>query len=247
MTAATVATAASANPPRSTLVTAVKKADLVTAFNTAPALTVFAPDNAAFAKVPATTLSKVLADKTELTKVLTCHVVKGRVSPAELASGKTLTTLEGGTLKTARMGSTYEVNSADVVCGNVQTANTTVQGDAGSRRGSGGTGGDRASRRCGGTGGGRGRGRSIGRGAIGSGRRCPALSGSGIAGGGGGRPGVLPGRAVGAASSAISASHEADATNRAWRPGARTCLLPIGSGARNPGGHGEPAPELPQT
>jgi uncharacterized surface protein with fasciclin (FAS1) repeats len=53
-------------------------------------------------------------------------VVKGRVSPAELASGKTLTTLEGGTLKTARMGSTYEVNSADVVCGNVQTANTTV-------------------------------------------------------------------------------------------------------------------------
>ena len=126
MTAATVATAASANPLRSTLVTAVKKADLVTALNTAPALTVFAPDNAAFAKVPATTLSKVLADKTELTKVLTYHVVKGRVSPAELASGKTLTTLEGGTLKTARMGSTYEVNSADVVCGNVQTANTTV-------------------------------------------------------------------------------------------------------------------------
>ena len=50
-----VATAASGNPLLSTLVTAVKKAGLVDSLNTAPALTVFAPTNDAFAKIPAAT------------------------------------------------------------------------------------------------------------------------------------------------------------------------------------------------
>jgi uncharacterized surface protein with fasciclin (FAS1) repeats len=74
MSTAPVATAASANPVLSTLVTAVTKAGLVDTLDSAPAITVFAPDNAAFAKIPAATLSKVLADKAELTKILTYHV-----------------------------------------------------------------------------------------------------------------------------------------------------------------------------
>jgi uncharacterized surface protein with fasciclin (FAS1) repeats len=78
MSTAPVATAASANPVLSTLVTAVKKAGLVDTLNSASGITVFAPDNAAFAKIPAATLSKVLADKAELTKILTYHVVSGR-------------------------------------------------------------------------------------------------------------------------------------------------------------------------
>ena len=45
---------------------------------------------------------------------------------AQLSSGTAIKTLEGGTVTPAAMGSTYEVNAAHVVCGNVQTANATV-------------------------------------------------------------------------------------------------------------------------
>jgi uncharacterized surface protein with fasciclin (FAS1) repeats len=126
MATAPVATAASANPVLSTLVTAVKKAGLVDTLNSASNITVFAPDNAAFAKIPAATLAKVLADKAELTKILTYHVASGRYTPAQLASGAPIKTLEGATVKPADMGGTYTVNGAHVVCGNVQTANATV-------------------------------------------------------------------------------------------------------------------------
>ena len=126
MSTAPVATAASANPVLSTLVTAVKKAGLVDTLNSASGITVFAPDNAAFAKIPAATLNQVLANKAELTKILTYHVVAGRYTPSQLAAGTPLKTLEGATVTPALMGSTYEVNSADVVCGNVHTANATV-------------------------------------------------------------------------------------------------------------------------
>jgi len=126
MATAPVATAASANPVLSTLVTAVKTAGLVDTLNAAKGITVFAPDNSAFAKIPSATLKSVLANKAELTKILTYHVVAGRITPTELASGTTLKTLEGGTVTPAKMGSSYTVNGADVICGNVQTANATV-------------------------------------------------------------------------------------------------------------------------
>src|ERR1700748_3525633 len=126
MSTAPVATAASANPVLSTLVTAVKKAGLVDTLNAANGITVFAPDNAAFAKIPAATLGSVLANKSKLTKVRTYHVFSGRYTPAQLAAGQTLKTLEGGTVTTAMSGGTYTVNGTDVVCGNVQTANATV-------------------------------------------------------------------------------------------------------------------------
>jgi uncharacterized surface protein with fasciclin (FAS1) repeats len=126
MATAPVATAASANPVLSTLVAAVKKAGLVDTLNSASNITVFAPDNAAFAKIPTATLNSVLANKAELTKILTYHVVSGRYTPAQLAAGTPLKTLEGAMVTPALMGSTYEINSADVVCGNVGTANATV-------------------------------------------------------------------------------------------------------------------------
>ncbi len=126
MATAPVATAASANPVLSTLVTAVKKAGLVDTLNSAQGITVFAPDNAAFAKLPAATLDKVLANKAELTKILTYHVAQGQYTPQQLASGAAIKTLEGGTVKPSMMGTTYDVNAAHVVCGNVHTANATV-------------------------------------------------------------------------------------------------------------------------
>jgi uncharacterized surface protein with fasciclin (FAS1) repeats len=126
MSTAPVATAASNNPVLSTLVTAVTKAGLVDTLNSAPSITVFAPDNAAFAKIPKATLDSVLGDKAELTKILTYHVASGHITPAELASGKPIKTLEGSTVMPSKMGSTYEVNATPVVCGDVQTANATV-------------------------------------------------------------------------------------------------------------------------
>ncbi|MGW0783384.1 fasciclin domain-containing protein [Streptomyces sp. NPDC002913] len=121
-----VATAASNNPALSTLVTAVKQAGLVDTLNGAENITVFAPTNDAFAKIPKADLDKLLADKAELTKVLTAHVVGERLTPAQLEKGS-FDTLAKTKLTTAGSGEEYTVNdSSKVVCGNVPTANATV-------------------------------------------------------------------------------------------------------------------------
>jgi uncharacterized surface protein with fasciclin (FAS1) repeats len=120
-----VATAASGNPALKTLVSAVTAAGLGDTLNNAPALTVFAPDNAAFAAIPAATLNSVLANKPELTKILEYHVISGKISPDQLAG--THKTLEGSDLTVTGSGSNFTVNGkAMVVCGDVQTANATV-------------------------------------------------------------------------------------------------------------------------
>ncbi|MFE5509889.1 MULTISPECIES: fasciclin domain-containing protein [unclassified Streptomyces] len=121
-----VATAASNNPALSTLVTAVKQAGLVDTLNNAQNITVFAPTNDAFAKIPKADLDKVLADKAMLTKILTYHVVGQKLTPKQLENG-TFETLEKSTLTTKGSGEEYTVNdSSKVVCGNVPTANATV-------------------------------------------------------------------------------------------------------------------------
>ncbi|MFE5830054.1 fasciclin domain-containing protein [Streptomyces sp. NPDC056508] len=121
-----VATAASNNPALSTLVTAVKQAGLVDTLNNAQNITVFAPTNEAFAKIPKADLDKVLADKATLTKILTYHVVGQKLTPKQLENG-TFETLEKSTLTTKGSGEEYTVNdSSKVVCGNVPTANATV-------------------------------------------------------------------------------------------------------------------------
>ena len=120
-----VATAASGNPVLSTLVTAVKKANLVDALNSAQGITVFAPANSAFDKIPSADLNKVLADDATLKKVLTYHVVPGRLTPEQLDGSHK--TLEGADLTIAGSGSDFTVNgNSAVVCGNVQTENATV-------------------------------------------------------------------------------------------------------------------------
>ncbi|MFE0463539.1 fasciclin domain-containing protein [Kitasatospora sp. NPDC058965] len=120
-----VATAASNNPMLSTLVTAVKAAGLVDTLNSAQNITVFAPSNDAFNKIPKDQLNAVLADKDKLTKILTYHVVPGRLAPTALAGEHK--TLESSTLSVTGSGTDFTVNgNAKVLCGNVQTANATV-------------------------------------------------------------------------------------------------------------------------
>lgn len=121
-----VATAASNNPVLSTLVSAVTKAELGATLNGAQNITVFAPANAAFEKIPAADLQKVLNDPAMLKKVLTYHVVGERITPDKLGGGS-FKTLEGGNVTVAGSGTDFTVNgNAKVVCGNVQTANATV-------------------------------------------------------------------------------------------------------------------------
>jgi uncharacterized surface protein with fasciclin (FAS1) repeats len=120
-----VITAASHNPLITTLAAEVKKAGLAGTLNSATAITVFAPDNQAFKKLSAHDMS-MMSGMAELAKILKYHVVSGRITPAELAHGMSLKTLEGSQLRTSKMGSTYEVNNAAVTCGNLHTANATV-------------------------------------------------------------------------------------------------------------------------
>jgi uncharacterized surface protein with fasciclin (FAS1) repeats len=126
MSADPVATAASNNPVLSTLVTAVTRAKLGDTLNSAQDITVLAPTNDAFEAMDKATLDKAMADPTGLlSKVLTYHVLKGRIAPDQLAGMHE--SLEGASVSITGSGSDFTVDGgASVVCGNVQTANATV-------------------------------------------------------------------------------------------------------------------------
>ena len=119
-----VATAASNNPLLKTLVAAVTEADLVDTLNSAPALTVFAPTDDAFGKIPKKDLDAVLADKPTLQKILTHHVVEGQLGPDEIVG--THDTLAGDKITIKGDLPALKVNEASIICGNIPTANATV-------------------------------------------------------------------------------------------------------------------------
>ena len=119
-----VATAASNNPLLGTLVTAVGEAGLVDTLNDAEALTVFAPTDDAFAAIPEADLNAVLADKELLTSILTYHVVGAQLDPEAVVGEQE--TLQGGTVTVEGDTEGMTVNDANVLCGNIPTANATV-------------------------------------------------------------------------------------------------------------------------
>ena len=123
-----VATAASNNPLLSTLVTAVGGVPgLADTLNAAPALTVFAPTNDGFAKLPADDLKAVLADQATLSAILSHHVVGEQLSPDQLAGEHE--TLNGDSITIEGdmdSGFTVDGAAANVVCGNIPTENATV-------------------------------------------------------------------------------------------------------------------------
>jgi len=120
-----VVTAAAHNPLLTSFAADVKAAGLAGDLNSMHSFTVFAPANSAFSKLSHAEMS-MMHGNAELTKILKYHIVSGRVTPAKLASGMALTTLEGGKLTGSKMGSVYEIGKADVICGNIHTANATV-------------------------------------------------------------------------------------------------------------------------
>jgi uncharacterized surface protein with fasciclin (FAS1) repeats len=122
-----VATAASANPLLKTLVTAVTEAGLVDTLNSAEGITVFAPTDDAFAKLPPKTLKAVLADKEMLTAILTHHVVPESLTQENLAG--TFQTLNKDELVVEGSGDMFTADAeeqAKIICGNIPTANATV-------------------------------------------------------------------------------------------------------------------------
>ena len=111
-----------------TLVAAVEAAGLTETLRGKGPFTVFAPSDAAFAKVPKATLDGLLADKAALTSVLTFHVVPGRVQAADVvkASGAMPKTVNGQPLDIkVRDGKVY-VNGAQVVTADVQASNGVI-------------------------------------------------------------------------------------------------------------------------
>lgn len=111
-----------------TLVAAVKAADLVGTLKSPGPFTVFAPTDAAFKKLPKGTLASLLKpeNKDKLVKILTYHVVPGRVMAADLA-GKTIAvaTVEGGQVEVnGKHG--VRVNNARVVKANVVADNGVI-------------------------------------------------------------------------------------------------------------------------
>lgn len=117
----TIVENASAASNLTTLVTAVKAADLVDTLSGAGPFTVFAPTNDAFAKLPAGTVDSLVkpAAKADLTKILTYHVVAGRMTAADLAAaissggGKAeLTSVQGGKLTATQSGATITLTDA---------------------------------------------------------------------------------------------------------------------------------------
>ena len=89
-----------------TLVAAVKAAGLVDTLESKGPFTVFAPTNAAFGKLPAGTVDTLVKpeNKATLTKILTYHVVPGKLEASDLTDGKKLKTVEGEELTVKKVG-----------------------------------------------------------------------------------------------------------------------------------------------
>jgi len=128
MSMSPVAVAASNNPLLTTLTKAVSgplnpQVNLVDTLNGGQ-FTVFAPTDAAFAKIDPATIETLKTDAPLLTNILTYHVVPGQVTPANVVG--THKTVQGADVTVTGDPNALKVNDASVVCGGVQTANATV-------------------------------------------------------------------------------------------------------------------------
>ena len=108
-----------------TLVAALKAAGLVDTLKGAGPFTVFAPTDAAFAKIPKDKLNALLQDKQALTKVLTYHVVPGKVSAMDIKKVNSATTAEGQSLS-IDTSSGVKVDGANVIKTDIMASNGVI-------------------------------------------------------------------------------------------------------------------------
>jgi uncharacterized surface protein with fasciclin (FAS1) repeats len=121
-----VATAMARVPLLSELTRAIRLAGLTSMLNSAPALTVFAPENAAFQQLGSSNLQALFTTRSDLAPVVKFQIVAGRVRPTELYRERVLTTIAGTKIYPARAAPSYFVNNGWITCGNLRTANATV-------------------------------------------------------------------------------------------------------------------------
>jgi uncharacterized surface protein with fasciclin (FAS1) repeats len=110
----------------STLVAAVQAASLVDALKSPGPFTVFAPTDAAFAKLPDGTITTLLQNIPQLSRILTYHVVSGKYTRADLIGLTQLTSLEGSAIAINYQGETFEVNNATVVSADIEADNGVI-------------------------------------------------------------------------------------------------------------------------
>ena len=110
----------------STLVTAVKAAGLVETLKGEGPFTVFAPTDAAFAKVPTDTLNALLADKAALANVLTYHVVAGKVMAADVVKLTSAETVQGQAVSIEVKDGKVYVDGAQVVTTDIKASNGVI-------------------------------------------------------------------------------------------------------------------------
>ena len=108
-----------------TLVQAVQAAGLVDTLKGEGPFTVFAPTDAAFAKLPAGTIESLLNDKQKLAQVLTYHVVPGKVTAAQVKPGD-VKTVQGQSLRVRADGGAVTVNNARVTKTDIMASNGVI-------------------------------------------------------------------------------------------------------------------------
>ena len=109
-----------------TLVTAVKAAGLVETLKGEGPFTVFAPTDAAFAKVPTDTLNALLADKAALANVLTYHVVAGKVMAADVVKLTSAVTVQGQSVSIEVKDGKVYIDGTQVVTTDIEASNGVI-------------------------------------------------------------------------------------------------------------------------
>ena len=109
-----------------TLVAAVKAAGLVDTLKSAGPFTVFAPTDAAFAKLPPGTVEALLKDPEKLKGILLYHVVAGKVTAAQVVKMKSAKSVEGGLIMIKVKGGKVMVDDADVVKTDIECDNGVI-------------------------------------------------------------------------------------------------------------------------
>ena len=124
-TAADIVDTAIAAGSFKTLVAAIQAAGLVETLKGKGPFTVFAPTDAAFAKLPAGTVDALLKDKAKLAAILTYHVVPGQLMAKDVKAGQ-VKTVQGQSLTVATMGGKVMVDGATVTKTDIATSNGVI-------------------------------------------------------------------------------------------------------------------------
>jgi len=107
----------------STLVAAVTAANLVDTLKTAGPFTVFAPNDAAFAKLPPGTVETLVQNPPQLARILKYHVVAGKLTKADLSKVDTVESVEGSPIRINCHDDTFEIKNATAIAADIEADN----------------------------------------------------------------------------------------------------------------------------